>query len=327
VLELFRSGSFSSHLFLLVYTIAVYGRILVGMPSEADPESGTYLWMSMMGWKQELPYLFTIVQILVVFLAASQVAGLVNIHKLCPQNTLIPGVFFLLLSHLSLSLIGESQIQFALLFLILAARSLLLQDSNKVNPFSVFNIGFFLAISGLFYTSFFFLLPLFLIAYLILQPLSPRQFAQVLLGYLTPVFFQAVISISLGKEPLQGIISIWESMGFSARLPSWQWYYFILTSLYLLLILSVIFFRGKLYYKRNVMVKRKINVTYFLLFAGLISLLFQKTPKWESLVIITPFLSMLLSMWLASSKNKLLSELVHVVILGTLLFLHYFIGV
>jgi hypothetical protein len=327
VLELFRSAGFSSHVFLLVYAFAVYGRVLVGMPVEPDYESGTYLWQGLLNWQQELPYLFYTLQILIVFLTASQVAALVNIHKLCQQNTLIPGVFFLLLSHLSLSEIGESPMQFALLFMVLAVRALLVQDSNKANPFSVFNIGFFLAISGLFYTPFFFLLPLFYIAFLILQPLGPRQFVQVLLGYLTPVFFQGVVSFSFGEEPAKGITNIWEAMAISNTLPNWNWHYFIVLGLYLLLLMAVIFFRGKLYYKRNVIVKRKINATYFLLFAGMVGLIFQKEPKWESLVVITPFLSMLLSMWLASSKNKLLSELVHVLILGTLLFLHYFLSV
>ena len=212
MLELFRSAGFSSHVFLLVYAFAVYGRVLVGMPVEPVAESCTYLWQGLLGWQAKLPYLFYTLQILIAFLTASQVATLVNSHKLCQQNTLIPGVFFLLLSHLSLSEIGESPIQFALLFIVLAVKALLAEDSNKINPFSVFNIGFFLAISGLFYTPFLFLLPLFYIAFLILQPLGPRQFVQILLGYVTPVFFQGIVSFSFGQEPAQGITNIWENM-------------------------------------------------------------------------------------------------------------------
>jgi hypothetical protein len=59
------------------------------------------------------------------------------------------------------------------------------------------------------------------------------------------------------------------------------------------------------------------------------SLLFflQKQPLWESLTLIAPMLAVLLSIWISNIKNKLPGELIHILLLGTLLFLHYFLRV
>jgi hypothetical protein len=327
VLELFRSGSFSSHLFLMIYIIALYARPLVSGWQPITEGESTFIWSTLSYLKQSLPNVFMIFQIVIVFLSASLLSSIIPQNKMSNTSNLIPGVFFVLISHMSLQMVAFSEWHLAMFFAILGIRSLLLVDIQKNNPFQVFNVGFFLSLSGLIFAPWSWLLPLSLIAFLLIQPIQARQYFQLLIGYFTPIFLQIVISISFWEEPLSGVYSLKLPFSWFQSFEEWRWYYGITLGLLATLVFLLYAFRGRIFSKKNVIIRRKMNVFYFLM--AIVPPLFfvQKRPLWESLALIAPMVAILLSLLLQNVKNKLLGELIHTLLLGTLLFLHYFLRV
>jgi hypothetical protein len=327
VLELFRSGSFSSHLFLMIYIIALYARPLTSGWLPITEGEVTFVWSILNQLKQSLPYAFMAFQIIIVFASASLISSIIPKNKMSNSNDLIPGVFFVLISHMSLQMIAFSEWHLAMFFAILGIRALLLVDIQKNNPFQVFNVGFYLSLSGLIYAPWSWLLLLFFISFLLIQPIQSRQYFQLLIGYFTPIFLQTVISISFWKEPFQGVHTLNLPFTWFQFLEEWRWHYGIILGLSGTLFCLLFAVRGRIFSKKNVLIRRKMNVFYFLMASVPFLFFVQQRPQWESLTLIAPFQAILLSLFLHNIKNKLSGELIHILLLGTLLFLHYFLRV
>jgi hypothetical protein len=326
VLELFRSNSLFSFLILLVYLVLIFLQSFISQPLTFNSGSDhAYLWKILSKLYNDSPKIGLIFQLLSIFIGGVFLSSITNKYKLSQNVTLFPPLFYILFSCLSLHFIWSGPIVIASTFMIIAIYYLLGLESNKEKPLNVFNIGLNTAIASLFFAPYFYGFILISIAFIMLQPLKTRSFLQMFLGFLCPYFISTIAILNGQSQLAENIQSLLLPFNFSIKWEMWNHKAWIVVSIYVLFILALLLNRGKLYYKRNVLIKRKLNILYLMLVLSLPLLLFQSRQNWPQIAIINPFLAILTGIMVSETKNKLIAELIHIFLLGTLLFLHFYL--
>lgn len=313
MLKVFRTNQLPTSVLLLFYA-ALLKLVVFWAPFRWTPNGQGWLADMLYDWVnwQSVP-----AQILSIFLLAVQgfiVNYIVLENRLSNENTLFPGVFFVLLSsafpdflYLSPVLLGNT------FFLIGLSQILKVYKKNQCAGY-IFNAGFWVGLASLVYFPFIFMAVVMVAAILILRAPKMSEILLNLIGTIT-IFWLIGIGFYL-TDHFQQFSSLqfannFDFLGFlDSNFTTQSWIKF---GLFFLLLLWSILNAGIYMGKKNIESQKKITILYWVLAGGILAGMFQRAVTLDHLLVLTPALGIFLGFSFENMKASI-AEAIHFVL-------------
>jgi len=307
VLALFRTNQVAFSILLLIYASILRISYFLGN-SPIDIANDGVLASLVKNYIGDGTIGTGIFTLLVVFVQALLVNNLANKYRLFKEITLFPGLFYILLVSCIQDFLPLSAVLLGNTFLILALTNLLSIFKNAKCADAIFNVGFWIGVSALFYHAFVLFLLLGLLGIIVLRSFKVKEAFMLISGYLLPFIF-----VSVYYFWQDGFQAYWQAHFFDQfnllDLPpsrGWNTYYkFIILGLLIVMGLFNPYTFEKSYKIRNYM-----NIFYTTLIISGFTFLFQENIQLNHfLIIATPLSILLAACFLAMSKTT--AEFIH----------------
>ncbi len=237
---------------------------------------------------------FYLALILVVFIGL-----LLNIienrYKLSGELNLLPGASFILLASFIPETYFFSPALIALGFFLLAYHEILGCYKQFQPATQIFNIGFFISIAFLFYSSFWLFIPFALVALGIVRNFKFQEVMMLIVGFITPLLLVGIFCF--WNDCLEDFISI----QFTGAVAWMSW----VTTRNWVQLAPLAFFGGFMLFilikfpsfqlKKGIQERKGIDVLYWSMLFGGIAAIFQPNLNLEHLLLILPCLAYALS--------------------------------
>ncbi len=269
------------------------------------------------GW---LPQLITV---LLLFFQAAIINVLVLDNRLGSELSLFPGLFYLLVVSLLPEFLHFSPLHMANLFLLLGLGNLLATYNRPKSPERIFNFGWWIGIASLFYPIYLLFVLFGFMGLSILRAFRFRERLMIVSGALTPYILLGVGLFWFDRfDPFfrqqfqEGFA--WLDLNFQQFRPM---IYFRLGLIGLLLFV-LLFSHGQYLSKKIMQVQKKIDVLFWGLLVGGLTVFFQPSPGLDHLLVLGIPMGILLSLNFIDLSPKW-AELLHLLLLATALLLQF----
>jgi hypothetical protein len=218
---------------------------------------------------EDQSFLANSIAILLLFFEAVMVNRLIIRHRLTHEMSLFGGVFYILIMSLFPSYGGLSSILIANLFLLIALSQLFTTHKKLQSASRIFSVGFWLAISSLFYFGYFPLLLFGLVGLSSLRTMRSKDWLQYFFGYAAPficlgmVSYLTVDSLALPVAHFSDYFGFLD-VSFNSDIISW-----IEIGLFSGLILLSLINYSNFNLKKGIHAQKKIDLHFWLLFFSL----------------------------------------------------------
>jgi len=211
--------------------------------------------------------------------------------KLSGELTLVPGICYILLASAIPESFYCSPLLFSICFLLLAVHQMF-QCYKMYSPaVHIFNVGFWLSIAYLFYSSMLFFILFAILALVIIRNFKAKELLMLLIGFLVPLLLVGVYFF--WNDDLPTYMEIQFIKGTSWRnwnIPMGLEQLFSLIFLGIILLGSIIGYQ-KFTYKKGIQERKSIDVLYWsMVFAGF-TFLIQPDADMTHLLLLVPCLA------------------------------------
>ncbi len=291
-------------------------------PTTYPMEQASLFYKTFFYWLHGNPLVEQIEGVFVVFIQAVWINRIVIRHRLSSVITLFSGVFYILLVSLTPGQLGLSPVLIAGFVFIAVLPSMLRIYLVKQAAGDLFNYGFGMALAGLIYPSYFVVMLSALPGIAILRSIKLKEILQWMGGVIAVVFFGGLSFSMWGMEEefFSGLLNWNGALVAGLRhLNVWNGLYlFIMGFAILVVFLNTQVVMRNIAYKE----RKKWKVLFWVLAFAVLSVFFAPGLDWYPVDIIAVPLSMALGTIASKTKNNLLLEIVHVLLLIGILFLH-----
>ncbi len=323
MLELFRKNTLLNNTLLLLYTFCVRAVFIFNRDMPRDPEGGILFEytksMFTIGSLGEV--LFTS---FLIFIQATLLNRICGVNKITRENSLLPGLFLVLLSSLSVSFLALSPIMMANFFLLIAIHNFFLSSKDSGAASRIFNTGFFTSVAAFCFQPYLIFLIVFFVGMALLRSFKWVERIQMLTGIFVPYLLLFIYGFVFDHIPLIIKLQWYKQFDFIHSFAEISWSVFIPFAYYLIALLIGLLSYNGLIFRQNVQARRKINLLYFITLVSGFVIWFQSELRWTDVQSAIIPLAFLMGAFLQIVKNKLLSELIHLIFLSGVLFLHYY---
>ncbi len=314
MLEIFRRNRFFNSLLLLPYTILV--RIWLVFDDQA-PEFHVkgVLTDWFFGDFNENGAFAIFLSIFLVYFQALLLNRLVIRNRLTQELTLFPGLFYILLVSFFPEYNGMSAPLVANTFVILALGYLMQTHKTSRTASLIFTAGIWFSVAFLFYFGYMFLFVLGILGLSMLRTVKSKQWIQFIIGCATPIFIVGMLDYLLHSNLSDlsehftrqfAILNIQLPMGLPLILQ--------LVFFGLLVVLTIVNY-GNFTLKKNIHVQKKVNMMYTFLFMIPSVLFLQAGIYYEEWTILCLVLALFVAMMFVRSRQLLILEVIHFVLL------------
>jgi len=322
VLGIFRTNQLAANLLLIIYVLVLRVSGLIAVQSWEPSSAGVlsnlvYDYVGTHGW---LPDLLAIVLILIQAFLLNILSARFRISK---EVTMFPGVFYILLMstipdflHLSPILMGNT-------FLILALSNMFTTVKVQSSADSIFNVGFWLSVAGLFYFSNFLFLLFAIFGLSTLRNFRVNEFFMVIVGGLVPLFLGGTIAFFNDSFLSFYQISFFEGFGTLDFLWQTHWSNYVALGVFGLLILIGFLSFNVYFQKQNIRSQKIIQVLYYFIIFSLLTIFIQKGIRLEQLLLLSIPLALMLPLNFVNFRKKDIGTGIHAVWFVGVLFLQY----
>jgi len=260
------------------------------------------------------------ITIFILFIQAFLINELAMKHRLFNETTLLPGLFYLLLTSILQDFFPLSAILLGNLFLIIALDALMSTYKRPKSAGAIFNTGFWIGLASLFYSSFVFFLILIFLGLGILRNFIFKERLMLLCGFFVPFLFMS--TWYFWQDGLEGY---WQTY-FAEQFSFLNFRYdqsraFLIKLGFLIVIFLMGLFNGYSFNK-SIQTRNFIRIVYLTLFISGLTFLFQPSVTIIHFLIIMVPLSLLVTARFLS-LNTSMAEFIHTVLFLTVLFLQY----
>lgn len=320
MIQLFRQNNFLTSLLLIPYTFIVrLGYFwLDKQPIQLSTDGVLYsIFLKAFGNHYLLQWIVT--NFIIAFTAVLMNRLLIK-HRINRDQTLIPGLLFILFSSWIEIFIPFSAIHIANYFLALSFLSLFSYTKKKPFTSSTFDGSMYLSISILFYTPYIlFAIPIIL-GFFSLDRVKINDFLSILVGLLTPFLMLSGI-----LYVLQSSVSLFQGFDFGIRLPklldSWTLLEYVKIGVYIIALVICSFSYVTLVKKNNIQVQKKFRILYWILICATLGFVFILNKNNNHLLIFSlPFGYILGLLW-TRTRRVLLEEVLHVMFIVAIIYL------
>ncbi|MBK9727565.1 MAG: hypothetical protein IPO86_05545 [Saprospiraceae bacterium] len=322
MLELFKKNTFFSILLLIPYAIVLHASAWFSQITYKNSEN---CWIYNQIFKNQwLSYSTeTMIAIAMIAIQAIIIGRMVSSYKMNSEGQLFGGLFFILFCGFHPSTLSLNPVLFANLFFTVGLYQLFGIYLKKTATTQLFNFGFLVGLASLFYTPYYIYLLLGVIGIVILRGSKPKEFLQIIGGFIN-IYFLAYVILYIFNLHLefwdQQITGFFSPFIFSFKFSSYGWVAFTLLLLFLILIL---FQYPYFQFKRTMMVQKQFDILFWCLLVGLWSTLFLKIEQVNHLMVLFTPLALLTGLLLTKLKNPLIQETIHLFLVIVSLFLQF----
>ena len=319
MLFLFRTNQIVFNLFLLLYLVILRASSFWNPVTSKVANEGalSVFFRNAIG---NNPLVEGGIVIVVLFLQAVLLNNLAMRHRLFNESTLLPGLFYLLMTSMLQDFFPLSAILFGNLFLIIALDALLSTYKRPNCAGAIFNTGFWVGVASLFYSSFVFFLLLILIGLGLLRNFSLKERLMLLSGFLVPSLFMSTWFFV--QDGLTGYWQTYFAEQFSFMNFQYDQSQAFLIKLFLLLVFFLLGFFNGYSFNKAVQTRNVVKIIYLTLFVSGLTFLFQPSVTiLHFLIIMVPLSLLVTARFLAFSPS--VAEFIHTVLLLTILFFQY----
>ncbi len=244
-------------------------------------------------------------------------------HRIGESLNLFPGVFYILVASLLPEFLHLSPLLLANTFFLIAMADLFSVYNQPRSAGYIFNIGLWIGLASLFHFSYIILILWAFIGLNILRAYDIRERMMVLAGALVPYTLTALVFYLNDAFPAFLDGQIYRNIAFlDFRERPFSWTLLSELILFAVPFLLVLFSYGTFMSKRVIQEQKRINILYWALFFGGLTITFQAGLGLEQLLILAPPLGFLLSITFVRLKPNW-AEFYHFVLLLVALFLQF----
>lgn len=320
MLAIFRTNQLMASILLAFYILLVRGSVFF-VPVDIAPQGAGPFSIWIYEWIGSSGQTPAIVAMALLLLQGFYLNYLVMEHRLATETSLLPGVFYVLVSSLMPSFQYLSPVLMGnMFFLIVMGEAFATYKKNKVAD-RIFNIGFWAGVGFLFYPSFLLLLLFGFMGLNILRAYKIRERLMGLTGFFVPVFLTGVWAFWEGWYPAYA----------SSLTDGFEWLSYVTTApnrvyrdlgIISVLLLVVLFSHRSYMLKQNIEAQRKINIIYWGLLIFSSSLLFQAHLQLDHLMVVAVPVGLLLSLNFVRMPSRM-AEVLHLLLLAIALALQF----
>ncbi len=208
--------------------------------------------------------------LLLLLFQAIQINRLVSLNRLTNENSLFPGVFYLLMSSTTLEFIPLHPQLMANTFVIIMMLDVFKQTRNVQLHLDMFNVGLSVGLASLFYFPYILFLIIGITGVIYLRTYKWVDTVRALLGVLVPYFLVGTVIFLFDHLSDLWFLHIRASVGLLDlnELISWKGY--VLIGVYALIILVSVFMSRKYNTGLNIHVRKKITVLFIALIGAMV---------------------------------------------------------
>ncbi|NND09367.1 MAG: hypothetical protein HKN87_23590 [Saprospiraceae bacterium] len=321
MLELFRKNLFIYNIFLLLYLILLrISWFFIDAPIfEMKPGIlSRYLYQAI-GIDSLLIKFFAIA--LIIF-QAIQINRVVALNRLTSINSLFPGLFYVLLTSLSINMMPLYPALLANTFIITMYMEVFSQTRNIELPLKMFNVGLYAGLASLFYFPYIIFLPVGCISVLYLRTFKTKDFTRATIGALVPYILLATVVYltdhlgDLLKDHFVGNFALLDMLGY------YDWKDYVIIGIYAMTSIIALATANSFGRGLNIHVRKKISVIFLSLVSAILLTVFVVNTDVSSLLFLSVPLAVLMgAMFL--SLEKQFAEILHFILFVTALLFQY----
>ena len=308
---------------MLVYVVIIRLHTIINpIPYELGEEDGFLVEVFFNSFSSPLTQ--AILAIVLIYIQALLINRIGIKHKLNKDFGLLPGVFYALFLSLYPQESALSPSLLANTFIIIALQYIITTYNKREVSANVFSSGMYASIASIFYFPYLYFFVITTIGFLIMRSFSFKERVQHLIGWLIPYILIWVYQFWYGHE--KSIIPYYfhEKYGLLNFELGFNLKEMIVIGIIGFLIITFLVQYGRFSSKRDITTQKKIDIFYWVLFYGGLSILFYAhTDITHFAVIALPF-GYLLAMSIVNINNLILRELFHILFVVLVIYVHYY---
>ncbi len=321
MLALFRTNQFVANILLVFYAFIVrLASFLV--PPQAVESGGNVLFESFFYWVVPQSTSTAILSLLLVCFQALLVNIILSRHRMSNELTLLPGMFYVFLASCFPEFLYLSPALVATTFYLLALSEMFDTYKNYSAAGKIFNIGLWMGIASLFYSSMLVYLLLALIGLRSLRAFRFREQLILLCGFIAPYFLAFVYFFVNDQQQFFWQTQFAEGFKFFDFEFQWDWFGYVKLGFFIFLILMSVVNFNSIMLKKNIQVQKNITILYWGILVALLAMLIQADVSLNHLFLLVPSLAIFLSFSFLK-LNRSLAEVFHLLLLFGVLVLQY----
>ena len=267
-------------------------------------------------------WLEPVLALLLVFLQGVIVNFLVFKYRMTGEQSLYPGLFYILLVSSLPSFLGLNASLLANTFIIWSLFEFFESYRKPSAATNIFNIGMFLAIASLFYFSISVFLLWGILCVNILRSGSIKEALMLLVGFFVPYFLVGTVYLLTDSYNIFWNEHFGKNIAFFNFTGANNWFTVASYGFFLLLVVIVILGQGFYSSKRNMQTQKYQTVLYWAMIFAAISIFFQAKVGLDSLVLLAPSIGIFLGYNFLHFKTQI-GEAIHLLWLLTILVIQY----
>jgi hypothetical protein len=314
VLELFKKNHLLNSLLLLPYALVIRSVVIIfpdsRIPGEAFGSWGADFVLTSHSWGGE-EYLLTTI---LVFIQAVMINRLFIKQNMIGEINLYPGLCYILLTALHPSFIGLSSLLLAnttLLFALAYLFDVLKKDHQEETRFMA---GWWLAVSALIYSPYFFLLLFGLIAMSMLKTLKAKDIFQFITGYLSPFLIGWMVRVVVTGDLNPVMINMFANIGLPQIGPVYDLSDIITLAIFGLLILISLLAYTQIIARKNIHAQKKIDTMYTMAFFSVPMAFFLPQLTVQYLLVISIPFALFMAILLRNIRHMAIAESLHFIL-------------
>jgi hypothetical protein len=315
MLEIFRRNHFVNSFLLLFYTIVLRVSFLMSDPrADSWPDIGlfTHHLNEFFSTNAAANFIFGT---LVLFFQAVYLNRIVIKNQITKDNSMLPGVFYILL-HCSFPVFLQTNgALLACTFLIFALENIFKSYRLDSAADYIFNAGFWISMASMFYFPVIYLHVFAGISLISIKSMRWRDRLQLLIGAITPIFLVFTVYYFFHLENVFYKEYWLDHLGYILPPYPTTWNNIIIGIFVGFFVALCLMMYGSITSKSGIHVKKKIEILYwYILFCTLI-MPFQPQFPIQGLLLYNPALGIFLAIIFLNIKSKQIAEILHLVLL------------
>ena len=310
-----------ANIFLLLYAVVVRGSVFMQSETVALSQPGIF---SKLLYQWIPPYSVEgfVTATILVFIQAVLINIIVGKNRIANEISLLPGLFYVLLSSAFSEFLYLSPLILANTFYIIVLMELFSAYRKYSAAGAIFNIGLWTGVASLFYSSYLFLFVLGIAGLVILRSFKLKEQLMAISGLLVPYILAGTYFFMTDTFPEFWQAQMQNNFGFLDLQGTPDLNFYIKMGLLGLMLLTFIFSYNNYTKKKNIQQQKYINVIFTGLLLSTLPLLFQANIHLDHLLILVPTAGILLSFNFQNARTSY-AESAHLLLLVGLLVLQF----
>ena len=321
VLALFRTNQFVANILLLLYAVVVRGSVFIHSETVTLSQPGIFSKLLYQWLPPNSIEGFAVATIL-VFIQAVILNIAVGKNRIANEISLLPGMFYVLLSSAFSEFLYLSPLILANTFYIIVLMELFSTYRKYSAAGAIFNIGLWAGVASLFYGSYLFLFILGMAGLAILRSFKLKEQLMAISGLLVPYILTGTYFFLTDNFSEFWQNQIRDTFGFFDLEGTADLIFYIKMGLLGLMLLTFISSYNNYTKKKNIQQQKYINVLFTGLLLSTLPFLFQANIQLDHLLILSPTAGILLSFNFQNARPPI-AESIHLLLLIGLLILQF----